>query len=313
MAQAAGRKNYELRKEPFEYLMALFYIADIQHTAGQMPQFAATLKQIRQVIDESEGGKGEIDSRPRLAMTQAQAGLLEAALTTVRSIRDAKTRSQGYILVATALTKVGRWREALAVANKEHRDKNAESAEAQIMSVLIDTGRRDWVLEAIPVLASGAEPVVLARLELRLENFEAARTQAQRLADPDLRLQMIEQIADELDQRQAWAELVTTARLIPADATKITSDSWRHIHYKLAAEWLIKGGALDDALTLLPRLSADDRQKTLIDIVYEHALAGDPRKATELMKSLQFEWRDDVLPAIAFAKVLSGQENSIVC
>lgn len=309
LAREAGRANYKVRKNNHEYVMALLAIADMQSATGDKPGFAASVTEIRQAIDGFEGGKDQVGYRASLAVTQAREGLLEEARATVRSIREAKTRSEANASIASALAGEGRWRDALSFAKRVDRAKNSESPEAEVMRTLVETERREWVREALPTLARGEEPLVLASLELQTGNFAAARAEAQRISDPERRVLVIEQIAQAIEEKKDWAELAVTARLIPPDAAKATNELLRSIHFKLASEWLAKAGAFDEALALVPSVSADERQELLAEIAQLQALSGDYRKSIALLNSIEPDWRRDVRSAIAVAKVLAGEEK----
>ena len=302
LAREAGRQNFKARGEVHEYAMALLAIGDLQLEAGDTGGFAATVTEFLKAVRPDD----KIGYRGNLAALQAHAGQVNDALATVRSMRDPKERNDGYTGIANALASQGKWREALPIAKLKPREKNDWPAEADVMRVLANTGRREWVQDAAPTLAPKDEALWLAQVEIEAGNLAAARGQALRITNIEQRLTLIERVGSKAEEKQNWDELATIARLIPPDAARVDEKFWSGIHYEIAAEWLIKAGAFDDAQALIPKLDADERERTLAEIAHGRARSGDYRKAAAMLGSIHHDFQDGVRAAIATGKVLAG-------
>jgi len=234
------------------------------------------------------------------------AGQTKEAMATVRSMRDAKRRNDAWVPLANALAGKGKWRESLEFAKLKKRDKMDGTPEDDVMRALAGTGRREWVQQAAPALAPADEALWLAQVEIQAGNLAAAREQALRIQNVERRLTTLEAVGQEADARENWDELAATARLIPPDAAKLPPDDYPGIHREIAAEWLIKAGALDEARALLPKLGRDEQEEKRAQIASVQARRGDYRGATAALPSLHPDFHPGVKAAIAIGKVMRG-------
>jgi len=305
LAREAGRKNFKSTGEVREYAMALLAIGHMQLAAGDKAGLDATIAEIKKVIESYKRGSDEAGYRSSVAALQVRAGSLEDALATARSARDSKQRDDAYKSISAALATVGRWREALEFAKQVKRDEEYSTAEWDVIGVLIETGRRDWVIEAAPTLTPGDEAVALVRLELKSGNFEAALNEAQRFPDMTLRLNLVSEIGSEADRQEKWEELAAAARLLAPDAAKVEADR-APVYFEIAVQWLVKAWKFDEAIALLPKFPADEQAAKRADIASVRARAGEYRKAEAMLRSIQRDYKSGVQDAIETGKVLSG-------
>jgi tetratricopeptide (TPR) repeat protein len=220
-------------------------------------------------------------------------------------MRDAKRRNDAWVPLANALAGKGKWRESLEFAKLKKRDKMDGTPEDDVMRALAGTGRREWVQQAAPALAPADEALWLAQVEIQAGNLAAAREQALRIQNVERRLTTLEAVGQEADARENWDELAATARLIPR-MPRNSADDYPGIHREIAAEWLIKAGALDEARALLPKLGRDEQEEKRAQIASVQARRGDYRGATAALPSLHPDFHPGVKAAIAIGKVMRG-------
>ena len=191
MARAAAYENERRRKGNLGQMYGLLAVANVQLDLGDTAGFTATAAEARRAIDGTIVQAGGLD---HLAQMQARAGLFEEALATAGDSRTAFEREMAYRRVSEEYARRGRWREAVSARTVAHGD--AGYANYIVMKDLVQTGRRDWVMEALPVLAPDREAEMLTEFERLGGNLGAAREHAVRITDPEKRWMPLLEIAN---------------------------------------------------------------------------------------------------------------------
>jgi hypothetical protein len=304
MARAAAYENERRSKGNFGQMYGLLAVANVQLDSGDITGFTATAAEARRAIDGTMVQAGGLD---HLAQMQARAGLFEEALATAGDSRTAFEREMAYRRVSEEFARRGRWREAVSARTVAHGD--ASYAKYPVMNDLVQTGRRDWVMEALPALAPDREAEVLTEFERLSGNLGAAREQALRIADPEKRWMPLFEIANAGIENQQWDEVVAVARFAAAEGESAdTADVLHHRVYH-AIIWLSAAHRFDEALSLVPKYREEFHSEMRADIASDMLTAGELERARAMLASLSPEDKAKVQGKIAIASVLAGEQR----
>jgi hypothetical protein len=305
MARAAAYENERRSEGNFGQMSGLLAIATVQLDSGDITGFTATAAEARRAIDGSNPLRGGLDS---LAQMQARAGLFDEALATAGDSRTGIEREIAYRSVAEEFARRGRWREALSARTAAY-PRNISYAKSMVMKDLVQSGRRDWVTEALPTLAPDREAEVLTEFERLRGNLGAAREYAVRIADPETRWMPLLEIANAGIENEQWDEVVAVARFAAAEGESADTPDVRHHRVYFAITWLSAAHRFDEALSLVPKYREEFHMTERANIASDMVIAGEFDRARAMLESFSPEYQAEVQGKIAIARVLAGEQR----
>ena len=249
MARAAAYEKERRSKGSLGEMFGLLAVASVQLDSGDIAGFTAAAAEARRAIERTMVQAAGLD---HLAEMFARAGMFDQALGTAAAARTPFEREMAYRRVAEEFARRGRWREALAARLSAHSGHVGYSNYI-VMKDLVQTRRRDWVMDALPTLAPGREPEVLTELERLSGNLEAAREQAVRIADPETRWMPLFEIAKAGTETGQWEEVAAVARIAAAEGLDADTEHVRNHRIIFAIEWSSAARQFDEALSLVSK------------------------------------------------------------
>jgi hypothetical protein len=300
MARAAAYQHERSGYGGYEKVHGLLAIAELQLESGDIAAFKAAAAEARRATDDTPAFIGGLEY---LAQKQARAGLFEEALATAADARTPSEREFAYRYLSEEFSRRGRWREAVAARTESHHG-HVKSAQLSVMRDLLKTGRRDWVMDALPTLAPDREAELLSEFERRRGNLGAALEHAARVTNREQRWEQILELVKAGIESQQWDEVAAVARFAVAEGFASENEDIRHHRLVYANEWLCAAGRFDEALALVPNIP--EHRGTIASSL---AAANQPDRARELLRSLPAEDKAEVSKQIAIARVLTGEQR----
>ena len=305
MARAAANQHERSGYGSYEKVYGWLAIAELQLESGDITGFKATAAEVRRAADGSIAVIGGLDS---LAGKQARAGLFEEALATAAGGRTRSEREFAYRYVSDEFSRRGRWREAVS-ARTVSFDGHAKAAQFSVMKDLVKTGRRDWVMEALPWLAPDGEAELLSEFARLSGDLGAALKHAERVTDRARRWEQLLEIIKAGIESQQWADVAAVARFAAAEGIASEDELIRHHRLVYASEWLCAAGRFDEALALVPKVLEHQQPGMWATIASGLAAANQHDRARGLLGFLTAEGKAEVLKQIATARVLAGEQR----
>ena len=300
MARAAAYQNERSGYGGYEKVHGLLAIAELQLESGDIAAFKLAAAEARRATDATPAFIGGLEY---LAQKQARAGLFEEALATAADSRRPFEREFAYRYVSEEFSRRGLWREAVA-ARTEAYPGHAEYAKFSVMKDLVKTGRRDWVMEALPTLAPEREAELLSEFERLSGNLGTALEHAVRVTNRERRWAQILELEKAGTESQRWDDVAAVARFALAEGFASENEEIRHHRLVYASEWLCAAGRFDEALALVPKIP--EHRGTIASCL---AAANQTDRARELLGSLSAEDKAEVSKQIGIARVLTGKER----
>jgi hypothetical protein len=305
MARAAAHQQERSGYGSYETVHGLLAIAELQLESGDIPGFKATAAEVRRAAD---GAGAVIRGLEYLAQQQARAGWFEEALATAADARTPFEREFAYRYVSEEFSRRGRWREALS-ARTESLPGYAEYAKFIVMKDLLKTGRRDWVLEALPTLAPDREAELLSEFARLSGDLGSALDHASRVTDRARRWEQLFEISKAGIESQQWDDVAAVARFAAAEGVASEDEEFRHHRIFYANEWLCAAGRFDEAFAFVPKVLQHQQPDMWGRIASSLVAANQPDRARELLGSLSAEYKAEVSKQIAIARVLTGEQR----
>ena len=305
MARAAAYENERRSKGNLGEMFGLLAVARVQLDSGDIAGFTAAAAEARRAIEHTMVQAAGLD---HLAEMFARAGMFDQALGTAAAARTPFEREMAYRRVAEEFARRGRWREALAARLSAHSG-HAEYSNYIVMKDLVQTRRRDWVMDALPTLAPGREAEVLTELERLSGNLDAAREQAVRIVDPEKRWTPLFEIAKVGTESGRWNEVAAVARIAAAEGLNADTEHVRNHRIIFAIEWFSAARQFDEALALVSKYPEAFNSPGPAAIVSGMIAAGEYARAGELMRSLSSDYLADMRGKLAIARVLEGEQH----